>query len=104
MDSAENIPWGLLEKHECAMFGGHLSGIWCSYVPDIFFFSCLLFSGTYILTTKLKSFKLSPYLPTKVRHYVSDYAVIISILIFAMIDNAFHLQTPKLLVPTEFKP
>ena len=34
---------------------------------------------------------------------ISDYAVIIAILVFATIDNAFHLQTPKLLVPVEFK-
>ena len=47
-------------------FGGHLSGLWCDYVPDIFFFSVLLFFGTFILATKLKQFKLSPFLPTKV--------------------------------------
>ena len=34
---------------------------------------------------------------------ISDYAVILAILVFASIDNAFHLQTPKLIVPTEFK-
>ena len=34
---------------------------------------------------------------------ISDYAVIIAILVFATIDNGFHLQTPKLLVPVEFK-
>ena len=47
-------------------FGGHLDGLWCKYVPDIFFFSVLLFFGTFILATKLKQFKLSPFLPTKV--------------------------------------
>ena len=34
---------------------------------------------------------------------ISDYAVILAILVFASIDNAFHLQTPKLIVPTVFK-
>ena len=34
---------------------------------------------------------------------ISDYAVIIAIFAFAMVDNAFHLRTPKLIVPTEFK-
>ena len=37
------------------------------------------------------------------RGMVADYAVILAILVFAAIDNAFHLQTPKLIVPTEFK-
>ena len=39
----------------------------------------------------------------QIRGMVSDYAVILAILVFAAIDNAFHLQTPKLIVPTEFK-
>ena len=51
---------------DISRFGGHLSGLWCDYVPDIFFFSVLLFFGTFILATKLKQFKLSPFLPTKV--------------------------------------
>ena len=34
---------------------------------------------------------------------ISDYAVIIAIFVFAMVDNAFHLRTPKLIVPTVFK-
>lgn len=34
---------------------------------------------------------------------ISDYAVILSILMFVAVDLAFALHTPKLLVPTEFK-
>ena len=34
---------------------------------------------------------------------ISDYAVIIAIFVFVMVDNAFHLRTPKLIVPTVFK-
>ena len=34
---------------------------------------------------------------------VSDFAVIISILVFVGVDEAFALETPKLIVPTVFK-
>ena len=56
-------------------FGGHLSGLWCKYVPDIFFFSVLLFFGTFILATKLKQFKLTPFLPTKVSNNYRYFSI-----------------------------
>ncbi len=34
---------------------------------------------------------------------MSDYAVILAILIFVGVDSFFDLKTPKLIVPTEFK-
>ena len=34
---------------------------------------------------------------------MTDYCVIITIVIFVLIDNYFGLSTPKLTVPTEFK-
>jgi hypothetical protein len=34
---------------------------------------------------------------------VSDFAVILSILIFVGVDEYFMLETPKLIVPTVFK-
>ena len=46
---------------------------------------------------------MSITLSLQVRSMISDYAVILAILVFASIDNAFHLQTPKLIVPTVFK-
>jgi hypothetical protein len=39
----------------------------------------------------------------QVRALLSDYAVIIAILIFVVIDRHFALETPKLTVPTQFK-
>ena len=76
----------------------------CPYVPDIFFFSVILFFGTFALASTLKKFKFTPYFPAKVRSLTSDYAVIIAILVFVGVDLIFHLDTPKLIVPTEFKP
>ena len=35
---------------------------------------------------------------------ISDYAVILTIIIFVGFDHIFNLATPKLVVPTELKP
>jgi len=101
--SAGQIDWPNLKRSECEAFGGELSYS-CKYSPDIFFLSLFLFFGTFLLCTSLKKFKYTPYFPAKIRSLVTDYAVIITITIFVLIDNYFGLATPKLEVPTKFKP
>ena len=44
-----------------------------------------------------------PYLPSKIRQILSDFAVLISILIASSIDALVGLNTQKLKVPNEFK-
>jgi hypothetical protein len=39
----------------------------------------------------------------QVRTLICDYAVILSIMVFVAIDFYYQLDTPKLIVPTEFK-
>ena len=75
----------------------------CKYSPDVFFLSLFLFFGTFLICSFLKRFKYTPYFPAKIRSLVTDYAVIITIVIFVLIDNYFGLSTPKLTVPTVFK-
>ena len=66
--------------------------------------SCLLFIGTYLIANALKGFKSQRFLPTIIRSYVSDFAVIIAIIIMVIIDLYFAVETPKLNVPREFSP
>ena len=73
-------------------------------MPNVFFMSCLLFIGTYLIATALKGFKSQRFLPTIFRSYVSDFAVIIAIIIMVIIDLLFAVETPKLNVPREFSP
>ena len=47
-------------------FGGSLVGHACPYVPDVFFFSVILFFGMFSLATWLKRFKFTRYFPAKV--------------------------------------
>uniref|UniRef100_A0A8C5SVR2 Bicarbonate transporter-like transmembrane domain-containing protein n=1 Tax=Laticauda laticaudata TaxID=8630 RepID=A0A8C5SVR2_LATLA len=100
----DTIEWSSLTKKECLKFGGVLLGNNCKYVPDITLMSCILFLGTYTCSMALKKFKTSRYFPTTARKLISDFAIIISILIFCGIDALVGVDTPKLLVPSEFKP
>jgi len=98
-----DVTWKNLTRSVCGGLGGAMTEA-CSYVPDIFFLSVFLFFGTFFLCTFLKKFKLSSYFPTMVRRLITDYAVILTIIVFVLIDGYFGLDTPKLIVPTVFKP
>uniref|UniRef100_A0A669B4W4 Anion exchange protein n=1 Tax=Oreochromis niloticus TaxID=8128 RepID=A0A669B4W4_ORENI len=93
-----------LSKKECVKYGGMLVGNSCKYVPDLALMSFILFFGTYSMTVSLKKFKFSRYFPTKLRKLISDFAIFMSIMSFVGLDMLMGLDTPKLIVPTEFKP
>lgn len=99
-----NTTWSSLTKKECLKYGGELVGQACNYVPDITLMSFILFLGTYTCSMCLKKFKFSPFFPTTVRKLISDFAIILAILIFCCVDALVGVNTPKLIVPTEFKP
>ncbi|KAK2546137.1 Slc4a4 [Columba livia] len=98
------IDWSSLTKKECLKYGGRPVGNNCKYVPDITLMSFILFFGTYTCSMALKKFKTSRYFPTTARKLISDFAIILSILIFCGIDALVGVDTPKLIVPSEFKP
>ncbi|XP_016409899.1 electrogenic sodium bicarbonate cotransporter 4 isoform X1 [Sinocyclocheilus rhinocerous] len=98
------LDWNQLSKKECLSFGGSLVGKSCKYVPDLAMLSFILFFGTYSMTISLKKFKASRYFPTKLRKLISDFAIFTSIMTFVGLDMLMGLKTPKLIVPTEFKP
>jgi anion exchange protein len=70
----------------------------------VFFFSIILFIITFITCMGLKSFRNEPYLPSKIRSILSDFAVMIAILIASGIDASLGMNTKKLTIPTEFRP
>ncbi|XP_043917076.1 electrogenic sodium bicarbonate cotransporter 1 isoform X1 [Protopterus annectens] len=99
-----SLNWSTLSKKQCVKHGGSLTGSSCKYVPDIALMSFILFFGTYTCSMTLKKFKTSRYFPTTVRKLISDFAIILSILLFCGVDALVGVDTPKLLVPSEFKP
>uniref|UniRef100_A0A6Q2ZFR4 Anion exchange protein n=1 Tax=Esox lucius TaxID=8010 RepID=A0A6Q2ZFR4_ESOLU len=98
------LDWSQLSKKECVKYGGTLLGNACKYVPDLALVSFILFFGTYSMTVSLKKFKTSRYFPTKLRKLISDFSIFMSIMTFVGLDMLIGLDTPKLIVPTEFKP
>uniref|UniRef100_A0A8C1ESP2 Anion exchange protein n=2 Tax=Cyprinus carpio TaxID=7962 RepID=A0A8C1ESP2_CYPCA len=98
------ICWSSLSKKECLKYGGELVGKTCDFVPDITLMSFILFFGTYTCSMCLKKFKTSPFFPTTVRKLISDFAIVLAILIFCGVDALVGVETPKLIVPSEFKP
>ncbi|KAM7018636.1 solute carrier family 4 member 4a isoform 7-T8 [Tautogolabrus adspersus] len=103
-DLPMNATWSSLTKTECLKYKGELVGKSCDFVPDIALMSFILFFGTYTCSMCLKKFKSSPFFPTTVRKLISDFAIILAILIFCGVDILVGVDTPKLIVPTEFKP
>ncbi|XP_048468712.1 solute carrier family 4 member 4a [Rhincodon typus] len=103
---AENmsLDWSLLSKTDCLKYGGTVVGTSCGFVPDVTLMSFILFLGTYSCSMTLKNFKTSPYFPTTIRKLISDFAIIIAILLFCGLDALVGVDTPKLIVPSEFKP
>ncbi|KTG46632.1 hypothetical protein cypCar_00019488, partial [Cyprinus carpio] len=104
MFNFSSLDWNQLSKKECLRFGGSLVGKSCKYVPDLAMLSFILFFGTYSMTISLKKFKASRYFPTKLRKLINDFAIFTSIMTFVGLDMFMGLKTPKLIVPTEFKP
>uniref|UniRef100_A0A8C7TIF3 Anion exchange protein n=1 Tax=Oncorhynchus mykiss TaxID=8022 RepID=A0A8C7TIF3_ONCMY len=98
------LDWSQLSKKECVKYGGSLVGNTCKYVPDLALMSFILFFGTYSMTVSLKKFKFSRYFPTKLRKLISDFSIFMAIMTFVGLDRLIGLKTPKLIVPTEFKP
>jgi len=69
-----------------------------------FIFSIILFFLTYFISTSLKNFRHKAYLPSRVREILSDFAVLLAILISSMLDLFVGLKTAKLTIPGEFRP
>lgn len=75
-----------------------------AYVPDVFFFSIILFASTFTLAYSLKNFKFSRFFPMTIRSKISDFGVVLAIFANVMIDFCVGLDTPKLIVPKTFSP
>ncbi|KAM9230933.1 sodium bicarbonate cotransporter 3 isoform 6-T6 [Leptosomus discolor] len=106
--SMENIAWSNLTVSECLEFHGVFRGSACGhhgpYIPDVLFWSVILFFTTFFLSSFLKQFKTKRYFPTKVRSTISDFAVFLTIVIMVLIDYLVGVPSPKLHVPEKFEP
>lgn len=106
--TAESIQWQNLTVKGCLELHGEFVGSACGhdgpYVPDVLFWSVILFFTTFFLSSFLKQFKTKRYFPTKVRSTISDFAVFLTIMIMVLVDYLVGVPTPKLDVPDRFEP
>ena len=82
---------------------GELS-VGCNPVPNAYLMSLILFFGTYLVASNLKTAKTMSFFPTVIKNLISDFAVILAILAMTCVDFGVGLDTPKLNVPAELRP
>uniref|UniRef100_A0A4W5RWJ3 Anion exchange protein n=1 Tax=Hucho hucho TaxID=62062 RepID=A0A4W5RWJ3_9TELE len=102
--TASEIYWEALEVKKRGEFVGSACGPHGPYIPDVLFWSVVLFFSTVFMSAFLKEFKFSRYFPTKLRAVISDFAVFITIFTMVLVDYALGVPSPKLKVPSVFKP
>ncbi|XP_061838635.1 sodium bicarbonate cotransporter 3-like isoform X10 [Nerophis lumbriciformis] len=131
-NSCESVPWGQLSVkvkfssvqqqplvdtwasaavvslQDCRTLRGEFVGLACSrdgpFIPDVLYWSVILFFTTFLLCSFLKRFKTRRYFPTKVRSTVSDFAVFLTIMVMVLLDYLMGIPSPKLSVPDRFEP
>ncbi|XP_062385894.1 sodium bicarbonate cotransporter 3-like isoform X3 [Sardina pilchardus] len=106
--TSATIPWSSLNVSMCNAMHGDFEGSGCGhhgpYIPDVLFWSIILFFSTFFLSSFLKQFKTERYFPTKVRSTISDFAVFLTIMIMVLVDYLMGIPSPKLNVPDRFEP
>uniref|UniRef100_A0A8C1QWI8 Anion exchange protein n=1 Tax=Cyprinus carpio TaxID=7962 RepID=A0A8C1QWI8_CYPCA len=104
----DTINWSELDVPNCKKLHGEFVGPACGhsgpYIPDVLFWSVILFFTTFFLSSFLKQFKTKRYFPTKVRSSISDFAVFLTIMIMVLVDYLVGIPSPKLHVPDTFEP
>ncbi|XP_068070328.1 sodium bicarbonate cotransporter 3 isoform X18 [Danio rerio] len=104
----DTINWTELNVQDCRDLHGEFVGPACGhngpYIPDVLFWSVILFFTTFFLSSFLKQFKTKRYFPTKVRSSISDFAVFLTIMIMVLVDYLVGIPSPKLHVPDRFEP
>jgi hypothetical protein len=76
----------------------------CEHIPDVYFFSVILYLLTFFISITLRDIKTSSFLSASVRNKLSNFGVVITISLMVMLDYWMGLDTPKLHVPSEFHP
>ncbi|KAI4889480.1 hypothetical protein NFI96_015240 [Prochilodus magdalenae] len=106
--SSDSIPWSQLNVSMCKLLHGEFVGSACGhhgpFIPDVLFWSIILFFTTFFLSSFLKQFKTERYFPTKVRSTISDFAVFLTIMVMVLVDYLMGIPSPKLNVPDRFEP
>ncbi|VDM39173.1 unnamed protein product [Toxocara canis] len=98
------VDYSKVSLDRCKTLLGKLDGDSCYVLYDKLLMSLVLMLGTFVLAITFKKMRNSCYFPSRVRQVFSDFAVMISIVIMTSIDMYVGINTPKLNVPSTFRP
>ncbi|KAI6239960.1 Anion exchange protein [Aphelenchoides fujianensis] len=99
-----HVDYDRISLGQCRKLLGHLEGDGCFVLYDKVLMSLVLMVGTFFLATTLKKMRASPWFPSFVRQILSDFAVMIAIATMTVVDMFIGINTPKLNVPSTFRP
>uniref|UniRef100_A0A914UXS8 Bicarbonate transporter-like transmembrane domain-containing protein n=1 Tax=Plectus sambesii TaxID=2011161 RepID=A0A914UXS8_9BILA len=102
--SITGLNYNKMSLTQCIPMHGNLDGNACYPLYDVFLMSLMLMLGTFFLAMTLKGMRNSCYFPSKVRQVFSDFAVMIAIVVMVGVDLLMGINTPKLNVPSTFRP
>lgn len=98
------IDFGKASLADCASIGGSYGGDSCYHLYDKLLMSILLTIGTFFFAITFKGMRNSRYFPSRIRQIFSDFAVMLAIVIMTAVDIGMGVNTPKLNVPSSFRP
>ncbi|KAF8367389.1 abts-1 [Pristionchus pacificus] len=101
---ANGPDYSMVKLDQCREMYGKFAGDGCYPLYDKLLMSIMLALGTFTLSMVLKKCRNSCYFPSRVRQIFSDFAVMIAICVMTAVDVLVGINTPKLNVPSSFRP
>ncbi|KAI6183292.1 Anion exchange protein [Aphelenchoides bicaudatus] len=103
-NNGSHIDYGTISLGQCKKLLGHLEGDGCFVLYDKLLMSLVLMVGTFFLAITLKKMRNGSFFPSSIRQILSDFAVMIAIASMTILDVLIGINTPKLNVPSTFRP
>ncbi|VDK65269.1 unnamed protein product [Onchocerca ochengi] len=93
-----------IDAAECSRLKGEAFGLQCHFKPDVYMFSILLTFGTFALASGLNLFRRTYFLNSMIRNSISDFGVLIAIVVMTAVSIFIGLDLPVLNIPANFRP
>ncbi|KRZ13411.1 Electrogenic sodium bicarbonate cotransporter 1 [Trichinella zimbabwensis] len=103
-ETTVHIVQNITSKGECNLLGGVPEGLRCSFHPDVFLFSFVLFISAFLIMLGFKLLKNSNLFPKRIRELLTNFSALISIAVTTIVKEFVGLKVPELVVPSKFQP
>ncbi|TKR72887.1 hypothetical protein L596_020273 [Steinernema carpocapsae] len=102
MNNVTEVPFTGVQA--CIDLGGEAIGAQCNFKPDVYMFSILLTIGTFVIAYGLNIMRNTSFFSTLIRNTLSDFGVVIAIVIMTVVSHYVGLDIPSLKIPSSFRP